>query len=74
MVAQAVPIYMMNCFLIPKYLCEEIQQQKAKDWWGEQNDTKRIHWLSWHKLCAPKREGGLGFRNLYAFNLALLAK
>lgn len=35
---------------------------------------RRIHWLRWRKLCKQKSESGLGFKDLYAFNLALLAK
>ena len=31
-------------------------------------------WLSWDKICLLKEEGGLGFRDLKAFNLTSLAK
>lgn len=31
-------------------------------------------WLIWSYLCKPKREGGLGFHDLRAFNIALLSK
>ena len=31
-------------------------------------------WLGWEKLCAPKASGGMGFKSLKEFNLAILAK
>ncbi|CAL2238950.1 unnamed protein product [Prunus armeniaca] len=73
-VAQAIPIYTMSCFLLPKYVCEDLNKLVAQFWWNSSTENKKIHWMAWDKLCAPKEKGGLGFRNLHAFNLALLAK
>ena len=55
------------------HLCNSMQQLMAKFWWGSKGEERKIHWLAWD-LCAPKSEGGLGFRHIKAFNLALLAK
>lgn len=33
-----------------------------------------IHWLAWDKLFVRKDEGGMGFHNIYDFNLTLLGK
>ena len=35
---------------------------------------KKIHWKGWNVLSQPKKEAGMGFRDLRNFNLAMLAK
>lgn len=73
-VIQSIPTYVMSCFELPKQLCWDIHQCMARFWWGTKSNEKKIHWMAWEKLCSPKAEGGLGFRNLNTFNQALLAK
>ncbi|KAL6219594.1 hypothetical protein ACLB2K_007353 [Fragaria x ananassa] len=73
-VIQAIPTYIMNCFELPKYLCDDMHKLMAQFWWGDKEGKAKIHWLSWDKLCRSKREGGLGFKNMHDYNLALLAK
>lgn len=43
-------------------------------WWGKGRSNGGIKWLSWDKVCTVKEEGGLGFRKLKDFNLAMLSK
>ncbi|KAL0440276.1 UNVERIFIED_CONTAM: putative mitochondrial protein [Sesamum latifolium] len=45
----------------------------ANFFWHQDN-SKKIHWLAWRKLCISKGEGVLGFRSLQEFNQALLCK
>ena len=33
-----------------------------------------MHWRASWKMCIPKNDGGMEFRDLHAFNLAMLAK
>ncbi|XP_035540298.1 uncharacterized mitochondrial protein AtMg00310-like [Juglans regia] len=43
-------------------------------WWGSQDKATKVQWKNWENLSLSKRDGGLGFRDLVSFNLALLAK
>ncbi|KAL0370780.1 UNVERIFIED_CONTAM: putative ribonuclease H protein [Sesamum angustifolium] len=44
------------------------------DYFWNNSDKKKIHWISWDKMCRSKKDRGMGFRKLHAFNLAMLTK
>lgn len=73
-ILQAKPVFSMNCFLLPKTICDEINSLLSEFWWGRNDGHRKISWVSWNKLCLPKKEGGMRFRDLYEFNKALLGK
>ncbi|KAL0316509.1 UNVERIFIED_CONTAM: putative mitochondrial protein [Sesamum radiatum] len=72
-VVQAIPSYAMSCYRLPGSLLKELHSLAADFFWHD-GDRRKIHWLAWDKMCMSKSIGGLGFRNLEAFNLALLGK
>ena len=73
-VAQAVPTYTMSYFLLPKGLCDDLESMMHNFWWGQRHQEQKITWVAWKKMYKSKLHVGMGFRNLQAFNLAMLAK
>uniref|UniRef100_A0A8I7B954 Reverse transcriptase domain-containing protein n=1 Tax=Hordeum vulgare subsp. vulgare TaxID=112509 RepID=A0A8I7B954_HORVV len=72
--AQAIPTFAMSVFDITKGLCEQISPMVGRYFWAHQDKENKIHWLSWERLTMSKKEGGLGYKDLHTFNLAMLAK
>jgi hypothetical protein len=73
-VVQVIPSYAMSCFDLTKSLCDEISTIICRFWWAQQENEKKLHWLSWQTLSSHKEKGGLGYRDLHLFNLAMLAR
>jgi hypothetical protein len=72
-VAQAIPTFVMGCFDITKKMCDQISTMIGRYWWSNQDKDNKIHWISWEKVTRSKLEGGLGFRDIHVFNMAMLA-
>jgi len=73
-VAQAVPTFSMSCFRLPRGLCQHIDSLLQSFWWGSKEGKRKTCWVAWEEMTKPKFLGGLGFRDIELFNLALLAR
>jgi hypothetical protein len=67
-VLQALPTYAMGIFKFSYGLCDDLMQLIRNFWWGDKENEKKVHWISWEKMIAPKCYGGMGFRDMRAFN------
>ena len=73
-VAQALTVYSMACFRLPRGLCDNIMKIIRQFWWGSKAGRRKPNWVAWDVMTRPKHLGGLGFHDMEIFNLALLAR
>jgi len=74
-VMQAIPLYVMSIFQLSTTLVNNIEKMMNSFLWGYGKITQRgINWLSWEMLSVPKVHGGMGFKDLSTFSLAILGK
>ena len=70
----ALPTYVMSTLLLPLETCENLASAITQFWWSSNPPKRGIHWVKWEKLCKSREEGGIGFKMIHEFNLALLGK
>ncbi|XP_026433777.1 uncharacterized protein LOC113331264 [Papaver somniferum] len=72
-VLNSIPAHYMSNFKMPKTTLQQLDTLQRNFWWGHKGN-KGINFISWNSLCVSKEDGGLAFRNLEHYNLALLTK
>ncbi|CAN0915489.1 Uncharacterized mitochondrial protein AtMg00310 [Linum grandiflorum] len=65
----------MNVFLLPLTLVAELERMMNLFWWGTKTTGgKGVAWMRWERLCVKKDEGGMGFKDLHAYNMSMVGK
>ncbi|KAJ4799462.1 RNA-directed DNA polymerase (reverse transcriptase)-related family protein [Rhynchospora pubera] len=73
-VLMSIPVYAMSLEMLPKGVINEINKLLAKFLWGKTNQDRYMTFISWHKVCKPVEDGGLGIKNLEKFGEVLFLK
>nr|KYP58785.1 Putative ribonuclease H protein At1g65750 family [Cajanus cajan] len=73
-VLTALPLYFIPFFKMPKKVVNNIIKIQRAYLWGGEEDSRKVAWVSWDKICRPKQNGGLGIKNIKLFNESLLGK
>lgn len=72
--AQSILKFWMSLLLILGEICDKIEKSMNAYWWEGGKEKRGIRWMFWERICEVKEAGGLGFRKLCDFNVAMLAK
>lgn len=57
-VHESIPSFVMSTYMLPPFICEEIERIMNSYWWGSNGvTTGGIYWMLWKRLLIPKAEG-----------------
>ncbi|XP_038704727.1 uncharacterized protein LOC120000673 [Tripterygium wilfordii] len=68
------PIYFMSLFRMPSSIARKIEQMQRNFLWGDSDEKRKIHNVSWQQVIKAKKLGGLGIGDILIKNQALLCK
>jgi hypothetical protein len=75
-VFSSIPVYYMSNILFTKKFIAKLTSIIRNFWWTgirEESNSRSLCLRAWKDICSPKKEGGLGIRNLQAMNQILMA-
>ena len=57
LVAQAIPVYSMPCFRLPRGVCDDVTSLIRQFWWGSKRGKRKATWVAWDVMIRPKYLG-----------------
>lgn len=73
-VLESIQAYWCSVFLLPKEVIKSINIVLKNFLWSHNDMTKGKAKVAWKSVCKPKCKGGLGPKDLYIWNQAILVK
>lgn len=67
-------VYWASMFIIPKNITDDIERLIRGFLWCQGDFKRGKAKVNWNDVCKPKRQGGLGFKDLHMWNIALMSK
>lgn len=73
-VLSSLAVYYLSFYKVLKKVINNMVQIQRRFLWGGNDECRKICWVNLDLACKKREEGGLGIRNIKAFNFALLGK
>jgi hypothetical protein len=73
-VLNSLPIFFLSFLKLPVKVWREVVRIQRKFLWGGLSSKNKMCWVKWSDICKPKKEGGLGIKDLRLMNASLLSK
>jgi hypothetical protein len=73
-VLNAIPIFYLSYLKMPVRVWKEVVRIQRNFLWGGLSNKNKICWVKWSDVCKPRKEAGLGIKDIRLVNTSLLAK
>jgi hypothetical protein len=70
----SIPMYTMGVYQLYEGNYQNLDSIKSRFFWQGFGKKRKYHMVKWEALARPKEAGGLGFMDVRAMNISLLAK
>jgi hypothetical protein len=67
-------VFWTAIFILPKQKIKEINQKFNRFMWNGKDSTSAKAKVAWSEVCYPKKEGGLGLKNLEVWNIFSMSR